>query len=416
MRVSDHVKQDRLWGRLMELAQIGATEKGGVNRQALTDGDAEARRLLADWALERGFSLFQDAIGNLFVRRSGADDLLPPVTTGSHLDTQPTGGKFDGAYGVMAGLEALEALEDSCIRTNHPVEVVAWTNEEGGRFPPSCMGSGVYTGKYTLDWACAIQDPDGISVGDALADVIARTPDAASRDFGSPIAAYIEAHIEQGPVLVTAGETIGVVTSVQSQNLFEVEFFGEEAHAGTTPRANRSDAVLAAVEAIAALEQEALDDADAMRFTVGRFIAKPGAPNTVPSHVIFTIDLRHPNNAEIQRMSALIERLPGEVAARRRCRAEVTRLSDSPVTPFSDRIIDLIDRKRQDLQLPGRRMPSGAGHDAMYIPPLASTGMIFVPCVDGISHNEAEDALPEDIAAGARVLADCLADLAGKAG
>lgn len=401
---------------MTDLAKIGATAKGGVNRQALTPEDGAARRLLADWALARGFSIYQDAIGNLFVRRAGADDSLPPVTTGSHLDTQPTGGRFDGAYGVMAGLEALEALEDSGLRTRHPVEVVAWTNEEGARFPPSCMGSGVYTGRYTLDWAQAVRDPAGDSVGDALTDVMARTKEARHRDFGAPIAAYIEAHIEQGPVLVDAGETVGVVTSVQSQNLFEIEIFGEEAHAGTTPRASRSDAVLAAVEVIATLEREGLDDADALRFTVGRFIARPGAPNTVPSHVTFTIDLRHPENAEIGRMSDLIERLPGEIAANRRCRATVSRLSDSPVTPFSDQIVELVDRKRVELGLPGRRMPSGAGHDAMYMPPLAPTGMIFVPCVAGISHNEAEDALPSDLAAGTRVLAECLAELAGKAG
>lgn len=412
MRVSDHVKQDRLWGRLMDLARIGATAKGGVNRQALTAEDGTARRMLADWALARGFSIFQDEIGNLFVRRSGSDDSLPPVTTGSHLDTQPTGGRFDGAYGVMAGFEALEALEDAGAVTRHPVEVVAWTNEEGARFPPSCMGSGVYTGRYSLEWARAIRDPEGVTVGEALVPVTERTKDAKPRAFGAPLAAYIEAHIEQGPVLVMSGETIGVVTSVQSQNLFEIEIFGEEAHAGTTPRANRSDAVLAAVEVISRLEKEALDDADALRFTVGRFIAKPGAPNTVPSHVTFTIDLRHPDNTEIARISDLIERLPGEVAPARRCRAKVTRLSDSPVTPFSPEIVGLVDEKRKALGLPGRRMPSGAGHDAMYIRPLAPTGMIFVPCVDGISHNEAEDALPEDLAAGARVLADCLADLA----
>jgi len=413
MRISDHVKQDRLWGRLMDLARIGATAKGGVNRQALTAEDGTARRMLADWALSRGFSIFQDEIGNLFVRRSGTDDSLPPVTTGSHMDTQPTGGRFDGAYGVMAGFEALEALEDAGAVTRHPVEVIAWTNEEGARFPPSCMGSGVYTGRYSLDWARAIRDPEGVTVGEALAPVMDRTKDAKPRAFGAPLAAYIEAHIEQGPVLVTSGETIGAVTSVQSQNLFEIEIFGEEAHAGTTPRANRSDAVLAAVEVISRLEKEALDDVDALRFTVGRFIAKPGAPNTVPSHVTFTVDLRHPDNTEIARMSDLIERLPGDVASARRCRAQVTRLSDSPVTPFSREIIDLVDETRKALGLPGRRMPSGAGHDAMYIPPLAPTGMIFVPCVDGISHNEAEDALPEDLAAGARVLADCLAELAG---
>ena len=412
MRVSDFVRQERLWERLMAMAELGATEKGGVNRQALTPEDGRARRLLADWAKARGFAVYQDAIGNLFVRRRGQDDTLPPVTTGSHLDTQPTGGRFDGVYGVLAGFEVLEALEDGGITTPHPVEVVAWTNEEGARFAPTAMGSGVYVGKLPLQSALDTVDVDGVTVAVALAAVTAMTPEAEERPLGSPVAAYIEAHIEQGPVLVTAGETIGAVTSIQSQNCYQIEIYGEEAHAGTTPRANRSDAVLAAVEAVSVLEQAALDEADAMRFTVGRFIVEPGSPNTVPSHVTFTIDLRHPDNAEINRMAREIETVIPACAGKRRCRAEVICTSAVPVTPFADAVVDRIDRARRDLGLAGRKMPSGAGHDAMYIAPMAPSGMVFVPCVDGISHNEAEDALPEDLAAGARVLADCLADLA----
>lgn len=413
MRISDYVQRDRLWGRLMDLAKIGGTEKGGVNRQALTAEDGVARRMLADWGLARGFSIHQDAIGNLFIRRPGVDDALPPVTTGSHLDTQPTGGRFDGAFGVMAGFEVLEALEDAGCRTRHPVEVVAWTNEEGARFPPTAMGSAVYAGKIQLSTALEATDPSGCRVADALVDVVAKTADAAERPLGAPMRAYIEAHIEQGPVLVSSGETIGVVTSIQSQSTFQVEVYGQEAHAGTTPRANRSDAVLTAVEIISALEQEANDPEDAMRFTVGRFIASPGAPNTVPSHVHFTIDLRHPENAEIERMTALIETLPAAIAERRKCRAEVRCLSGVPVTSFDPAIVDLVDAVRHTLNMPGRRMPSGAGHDAMYMAPATPTGMIFVPCADGISHNEAEDATPHDLDCGTRVLAECLADLAG---
>jgi len=412
MKPSDFVRQDRLWDRLMSMAQLGATNKGGVNRQALTEEDGRARRLLADWAQARGFDVYQDAIGNLFVRRPGTDDNLPPVTTGSHLDTQPTGGRFDGVYGVLAGFEVLEALEDGGIQTPHPVEVVAWTNEEGARFAPTAMGSGVYVGKLPLQSALETVDVEGVTVADALSAVTAMTPEAEERPLRSPVAAYIEAHIEQGPVLVTAGETIGSVTSIQSQNCYQIEIYGEEAHAGTTPRVNRSDAVLAAVEAIAHLEETARDEADAMRFTVGRFIAQPGSPNTVPSHVTFTIDLRHPENAEIDRMAREIETVIPACAERRRCRAEVICTSAVPVTPFAENIVDMVDRARLDLGLPGRKMPSGAGHDAMYIAPMAPSGMIFVPCVAGISHNEAEDALPEDLAAGARVLADCLAELA----
>ncbi len=412
MRASEKVQCDRLWDRLMEMAQIGATQKGGVNRQALTPEDAKARRKLADWAYERGFAVFQDAIGNMFVRRSGTDDGLPPVTTGSHLDTQPTGGKFDGAFGVLAGFEALEALEDAGVKTRHPVEVVAWTNEEGARFPSTAMGSAVTTGKITLGEALRKTDPDGIVLADALAEVMAATSELEMRDLGAAMHAYVEAHIEQGPVLVSADEVIGAVTSVQSMFGFQVDFFGEEAHAGTTPRANRSDAVLAAVETISTLEAEATDDADALRFTVGRIIVSPGAPNTVPSHAHFTIDLRHPDDEEIARMTDLIETLPIKIASKRKCRATVQRTSEVPVTEFDPEVVALVDQVRQDLGLRGRRMPSGAGHDAMYVAPTAPTGMIFVPCIGGISHNEAEDARPEDLADGARVLVDCLAELA----
>ena len=413
MKASDHINGDRLWQRLMAMAELGATEKGGVNRQALTALDGQARRRLADWGLARGFSLFQDPIGNLFIRRDGTDSGLPPVTTGSHLDTQPTGGRFDGAYGVMAGLEVLEALEDGGIETRHPVEVVAWTNEEGARFPPTAMGSAVYAGKVGLEQALATTDVEGEVVADALAPVLALTGDAAPRGLGAPLAGYVEAHIEQGPVLVEAGEVIGAVTSIQSQNSFQIDIFGEEAHAGTTPRANRRDAVLAAVEAIARLEQAALDPADALRFTVGRIVVRPGAPNTVPSHVHFTIDLRHPENDEIARVTGEIERIVPECAERRRCEARIVQTSAVPSTPFDAAVVDLVDKVRQDLGFPGRRMPSGAGHDAMYMARLAPTGMIFVPCIAGISHNEAEDALPSDLAAGAKVLADCLASMAG---
>ncbi|MDJ0683359.1 MAG: M20 family metallo-hydrolase [Alphaproteobacteria bacterium] len=412
MRAAAAVSQDRLWGRLAEMARLGATPKGGVNRQALTEMDGLARRTLADWALGRGFSIFQDEMANLFVRREGQDESLPPVTTGSHLDTQPTGGRFDGAYGVMAGFEALEALEDAGVETLHPVEVVAWTNEEGSWFPNNAMGSAIYAGKRPLETALATQNPDGERFADAVRPILALTDDAAPRALGAPMAAYVEAHIEQGPVLEAQEETIGVVTSIQAQHRYTVDILGREAHAGTTPRANRADAVMTAVEIIAALEREARDPDDLLRFTVGRLQAYPGSPNTVPGKVHFTIDLRHPDDSTIEAMAEKITTIPGRIAAQNDCEATVSPVSGDGATPFDAGVIDLVDSVRDALDLPGRRMASGAGHDAMYMAARCPTGMIFVPCVGGISHNEAEDAKPEDLAAGARVLAGCLERLA----
>lgn len=414
MTASDSIDGTRLWGRLMDMAQIGATPAGGVNRQALTPLDAQARRTLADWALSRGFAVEQDAIGNLFVSRPGRRPDLPPVMTGSHLDTQPTGGRFDGAYGVLAGFEALQALADAGIETERTVTLVAWTNEEGARFLPGMMGSAVYCGKLKVESLLDISDPDGVPLRDALRETLALTADVPARPPGGTVAAYVEAHIEQGPVLEAAGEVIGAVTAIQSMNSFEIDFFGVEAHAGATPRAGRSDAMLAAVETIAALEAAAMDEADALRFTVGRMAVKPGSPNTVPSHVRFSIDLRHPDDSEIARMRALIERLPGEIASRRRCRAEVACRTAAATTHFDPAVVDAVDAARQALGLPGRRMPSGAGHDAMHMARIAPTGMVFVPCKDGLSHNEAEDAEPAHLEAGAKVLADVLVRLAGE--
>ena len=410
VRASSAVREDRLWQRHVEMAKLGATAKGGVNRQALSAEDVAARKLLASWATTRGFQVSTDAIGNLFVRRAGTQADAAPVMTGSHMDSQPTGGRFDGIYGVLAGFEVLEALEDAGIRTQRPVEVVAWMNEEGSRFPVGAMGSAVFAGRLALDKALSVADPRGTTVSVALAETLAAAPAPKRSGFGGPLAAYVEAHIEQGPRLEAEGKTIGVVTAIQGSRRYAVEIIGEEAHAGTTPRAARKDAFSAAVSIVTALEKLMADPTDTIRFTVGRFEVFPGSPNTVPGRVYFTIDFRHPDLAVLDERGGRIAAVAAANA--RGCAVTVSQLTDVPPTIFAPAIVDLVRDCTARLGLPHMDLPSGAGHDAMHIATLCPAGMIFVPCERGISHNEAENATPADLAAGARVLADTLVGLA----
>lgn len=403
------IREDRLWQRHMEMAKLGATPKGGVNRQALSPEDVAARRLLMEWAGARGFTVATDAIGNLFVRRSGADANATPVMTGSHMDSQPTGGRFDGMYGVLAGFEVLEALEDAGIRTKRPVEVVAWTNEEGSRFPVGAMGSAVFAQRLSLEKALAVADPSGTTVAAALAETLAAAP-APPRPAGNQVAAYVEAHIEQGPRLEAERKTIGVVTAIQGSRRYAVEIIGEEAHAGTTPLRARKDALSTAVAIVSALEKMMHDPTDTIRFTVGRFEVFPGSPNTVPGRVYFTIDFRHPETAVLEERGGRIAEVAQAHA--RGCAVTVTPLTDVPPAVFAPAVVDLVRDAAGRLGLPHMDMPSGAGHDAMHIATLCPAGMIFVPCARGISHNEAESAMPADLAAGARVLAATLTALA----
>ena len=406
----DRVDGNRLWRRHMEMAQIGAIPGNGVNRAAFSDEDIAARKLLVSSARARDFAVSVDGIGNLFVRRAGRDAAAPPVMTGSHMDSQPRGGRFDGIYGVLAGLEALEAMDAAGAKTRRPIELVAWANEEGGRFPPCTMGSAVHTGARRIEEFLEATDDNGVVLKDALAKTLAATPDAAKRAFGAPAAAYIEAHIEQGPRLELEKKAIGVVTGIQGLRWFNVEVFGETAHAGTTPLALRRDALREAIAIINALHELTRDEPDTLRFTVGRMLVTPNSPNSVASHVLFSVDLRHPDLASIDRLGKAIE--PTAVKAARRCRVKVTpTLHDDPCV-FDSRVVDTIERCAQELRLPCMRLPSGASHDAMYMARVCPTGMIFVPCERGISHNEAENAKPEDLAAGARVLTAALLELA----
>ncbi|WP_119421573.1 Zn-dependent hydrolase [Desertibaculum subflavum] len=411
LKVAQAVDENRLWQRLMTMARHGATPKGGVNRQALSAEDRAARAELTAWATKLGFAVAQDDAANLYVRRAGTEAEAPPVVTGSHLDSQPTGGKFDGAYGVLAGFEVLEALERAGIKTKRPIEVVAWTNEEGSRFQPGAMGSAIYAGKYRLPDHLNSVDRDGVALGPELAATL-KALDVPRRPIGGAVTAYVEAHIEQGPILESQQLQIGAVTLVQGSRRYTIEVTGEEAHAGTTPLKLRKDAMKAAAAIVLALEQAFDDPTDTVRYTVGRFDVFPGSANTVPGRVFFTIDFRHPDRATL---TTLTDKIEGIAKANARgCEVKVTRISDVSPTPFDPAVIGLVRASAAALNMPSMEMISGAGHDAMHIAHLCPTGMVFVPCARGISHNEVESATPADLAAGARVLAATLVELANR--
>ena len=404
------VNERRLWQRHMEMAKIGETPKGGVNRQALTPEDVRARALLADWAAELGFECTMDEIGNMFVRRQGTERDATPVMTGSHIDTQPSGGRFDGIYGVLAGLETLQAVQDAGLATRRPLEAVVWTNEEGSRFMPGCMGSSVFAEPGLLEQMLCSEDMDGVTVTKALTELGVAMPAVRARPLGGEVAAFIEAHIEQGPELEATNNTIGVVTGIQGTRRFLIEVHGEDAHAGTTPRKRRKDALSAAVAMVAGLERLMYDEHDTVRFTVGRFVVSPNAPSVVPGHVAFTIDFRQPEQEVLTRLGDQVEAVCH--ANTEACAVGVSETSRTEPIKFEGLVPDTIDSVAKRLGMPHMHIFSGAGHDAQNLFKVCPTGMIFVPCEKGISHNEAENATSYDLAAGARVLAEVMVEIA----
>ncbi|HSF93803.1 MAG TPA: hydantoinase/carbamoylase family amidase [Thermohalobaculum sp.] len=405
------IDADRLWRHQAEMDTVGATPGGGVHRLALGAEDIDAHRRLHDWAVARGWSVSLDDIGNMFIRRDGTDPSLPPVASGSHTDSQPMAGRFDGMSGVLAAFEALETIDDAGIETRHPIEVAVWNNEEGPRFAPACMGSAVYAGVQPLDAMLAAEDADGIAMGACVADLKAALPGAGHREIGTPFAAFIESHIEQGITLETNGKTIGVVTGMQGYRRFRVEVTGQDAHSGTTPRARRKDAFVAATEMAVALRHSFIDADDVMRFTIGRFEVEPGGISVVPGRVVFIVDMRHPSaevlRAEGNRVAGICEGLKGP------CEVTVTPHSGSDPMEFPEEMRARIEAAAAARGYPAMRCYSGAGHDARHIARLNPAGMIFIPCWEGISHNEAESATKEDCAAAAQVICDVLIELAG---
>lgn len=404
------IETDRLWARLMRLAEIGALPGGGVDRQALTAGEAAAWRLLLGWAAEGGLAPSVDPAGNLFLTLPGRDRNLAPILAGSHLDTQPTGGKFDGAFGTLAALEAVLDLATCGRVPERDVMVVAWMNEEGSRFAPSIMGSATFAGARSLAETRAVQDADGISVGEALARLLSAFPNLPRRDLGFTPCLYLEAHIEQGPVLDECGIPIGVVTGIQGKTTWAITSTGAEGHAGTLAMADRRDA-LATFAAMAHAMHTEIGRADpAIKFTIGRVELSPNAPSVVPARVSFRVDLRHPDNAVLNAMGDRVEALARHHASR--CAVDITRLSHAASNGFDPMLRGAIEAAAAARGIASLPILSAAGHDARYLAPLCPSAMIFIPCRNGVSHAEHEWAEPSHVAAGAAVLADVIRQLA----
>jgi N-carbamoyl-L-amino-acid hydrolase len=402
-----HINQTRLWDSLMEMAKIGATEKGGCNRLALTDLDKQARELFITWCEAAGCAVAVDQVGNMFATRPGRNNDLPPVGTGSHLDTQPTGGKFDGVFGVLAGLEVLRTLQDHDIQTDAPIEVSVWTNEEGSRFPPAMMGSGVVSGRLDLQTILQTKDVDGLSFGDELKRIgFAGELSATRRAY----TAFFETHIEQGPYLENEDKTIGIVTGGQGQRWYTAILTGRESHAGTTPMHLRKDALIAASHLILEVEEIANRHEPGCG-TVGFLQVYPNSRNTIPGQITMGIDLRHPVDAILSEMD---EELNSFVA-------NLKKSVDLDLDPywyyapvkFDTSCIDAVREGAKIHGLEAMDIIAGAGHDACYVNDYAPTSMIFTPCKDGISHNEIESTTSAECAAGANVLLHAMTNMAG---
>ena len=404
------INGDRLWASLMELAQIGATPKGGVCRLTLTDLDKQGRDLVTRWAREAGMTVTIDKIGNGFMRRPGRNNSLPPIMTGSHIDTQPTGGKFDGNYGVLAGIEVVRTLNDHGIETEAPIEVAFWTNEEGSRFVPVMMGSGVFAKAFTLEHAYAATDTEGKTVKGEL-ERIGYIGDQEPGDH--PIGAYFETHIEQGPVLEDNDKTIGVVSGVLGIRWFDCTVTGMEAHAGPTPMALRKDALLAATRIMQDVVAAAHRHPPHGRGTVGMVQVFPNSRNVIPGRVKFSIDLRNSTDALVDAMAAEVKAFADQVAQEHGVQVHIEMVSSYPAQLFQPECVEAVGRAAAKLGYSHMPAVSGAGHDAVYMAKLAPSGMIFIPCKDGISHNEIEDAKPEHIEAGCNVLLHAMLERAG---
>jgi len=408
MAVSCEVNGERLWAALMAMAEIGATPEGGVRRLALSDEDRAARDRLVGWLESAGLAVRVDDLGNIYGRRAGTTPEAAPVVMGSHLDTVPTGGRFDGALGVLGALEVVRALRDAGLGTRRPLDVVCWTNEEGVRFSPAMLASGVVSGRFTRDEAFAAQDDDGQTFGEEL-HRIGYAGDAASRLAAA--AAYLELHIEQGPVLERTGAQIGIVEGVEGISWSRVEITGRAAHAGPTPLADRRDALLAASRLVLALRALA-ERIPGVRATVGRLDVMPNAVNVVPGMVRLTADLRAPRTEALEEALAAFRDACARTARGDGVTVEATEFWRSPPTPFAPDVVEVVAEAARARGYGARRLWAGAGHDAKYIADRVPSGMIFVPSAGGLSHNPAEWTTPDDCARGATVLMDAVRALA----
>ncbi len=410
MMTSLRIKGARLWRSLMELAAIGATPKGGVCRLALTDVDRQGRDLVVGWLRETGAQIEIDGAGNIFAIRAGRDRAQPIVLTGSHIDTQPSGGKFDGNYGVLAGLELLRTLHDANVVTEKPIGVAIWTNEEGSRFVPVMGGSGAFAGVFSLDHLLAQRDVDGVTFGEALQ----RIGYAGSAPVcGRTLDAYFEAHIEQGPILEREEKTIGVVTGALGQRWYDCIWTGQDAHAGPTPMEARRDALRGASRLVEAVNALALRHAPDGRATVGYMQVRPNSRNVVPGRVAMSVDMRHPDDNTLAVMDRELHDVAQTIAGELGLEYELKQVDQFPSSRFDENCVDAVRGAARELGLSNRDIVSGAAHDAIYVGRVAPAAMIFVPCKDGISHNEIEDARPEHLEAGANVLLHAVLARAG---
>ena len=402
------INAQRLWDSLMLFAEIGATDKGGCNRQALTDLDKQARDLWVSWAEDAGCSIRIDTMGNIFARREGLKDDLPVVMTGSHIDTQPTGGKFDGVYGVLASLEVIRSLNDQGVQTNHPIEAVVWTNEEGARFSPAMIGSGVWSGAFSLDYGHARMDKDGKTIQEELRRIDYEGDTPCKPD---PIKGFIELHIEQGPILENEALQIGILTGVQGMNWYDLTIKGQPVHAGPTPMENRFDPFIGLHKIINKMYEMTAEYEPWSRITFGDITAIPGARNTEPEKLILAVDLRHPDKDILAEMDKRFRQIAHQECEAAGLSCQVGVEWQSPAVVFDSGCIEAVRKATQDLGYLSKEMVSGAGHDAVYVSRVAPTSMIFVPCEKGISHNEAEYSKPGDIEAGCNVLMNAIVEL-----
>jgi N-carbamoyl-L-amino-acid hydrolase len=404
------INPQRLWDTLMDTAQIGGTQKGGICRLTLTDLDRQVRDWFKAQVEALGCTVTVDEVGNMFALKPGKRADLAPIAIGSHLDTQPTGGKFDGVLGVLGGLETLRTLHDLGYETNAPLMLVNWTNEEGSRFAPAMLGSGVYAGVFDRAYADSREDRQGVTFKDAI-DGIGYRGEAKAGDvkFG----AMFELHIEQGPILEAEERTIGVVQGVQGMRWYEIELTGREAHTGSTPMHLRKNALVGAARLVERVDRIALEHAPSAVGTVGLIEAKPNSRNVIPGHVFFTVDFRHPEDAVLDEMERKLMAAVPEVAAAIGLEHQVRKVWDSPAVKFDPDCIAAVRKGTEKAGLPSRDMVSGAGHDAAYVARVAPTTMIFVPCAGGLSHNEAESTSFDECAAGTQVLLNAVLEYDG---
>ena len=414
MKQTSNLRVDggRLWDSIMAIAEIGPGQHGGSCRLALTDEDRAGRDLFVGWCREIGCSIEIDDMGNIFARREGLNPDLPPVVAGSHLDTQPHGGRFDGIYGVLAALEVLRSLHDNDVTTEAPLEAVVWTNEEGSRFAPAMIASGVYAGLFDKEYAWARSDSDGKTIGDELRRIgyLGDTPCGAHA-----IGALFEAHIEQGPILEAEHNQVGIVVGGQGQRWYDLTLRGQDSHAGSTPMPGRRDALVAAAEIVAAVRELALERAPDAVSTVGEMEIRPNSRNTIPGEVFLSIDIRHPEVEMLAEMAAELADRVAAIAGSHGVDFELDEIWEKPPVKFAPECIDAVEAAARSLGYSHQRIVSGAGHDACQVCLVAPTSMIFVPCAGGLSHNEAESAQAEDLEAGCNVLLHAMLALANPA-